>query len=476
MFYSVRTRLSLWFVGALLLVLLIFSFGVYALLASNLQRRTDESLRAALDSMHHLLGYERTEGDTEPEAARNTVAELRYPNMTLAVFTGDGQLLAETLTSNNDHTPLPVLPSEVKEEARFFTLPNPREPHKDAWRVVVRRVRALPTDAPNLIVARQSLQPLTEELESLRQVFLVAIPLALLLAGLGGWFLAREALAPVVAMSEQARRIGADNLSERLPVANPYDELGRLAGTFNELLARLNVAFDQQRQFMTDASHELRTPLSVLHTTAQVTLGQPQRAEIEYRDALSLIEAQTRRLARIVDDMFTLARADAGQRTLERAEFYLDELLAETVQAIQVLGVRSGINIFLQPTTETLYYGDEGLLRQTLLNLLDNALKHTPPGGTISIQMICHSSNIEIVVADTGSGIPPEAQLHIFERFYRADAARSQPATSLHNSSGAGLGLSIARWAAEAHGGTIKLLYSHPTGTAIALLLPFNHA
>jgi len=466
--------LTLWYVGALLLVLLIFSFGVYALLAQNLQRRTDEGLRAALDSMHHLLGYERTEGDTAQEAARNTVAELRYPNMTLAVYTGEGVLLAETLTIGNAHTPLPLLPSEVTAEPRFLTLPDQREPNKDGWRVVVRQVRALPTDAPNLIVARQSLELLTEELESLRQVFWVAIPLALVLAGLGGWFLARKALAPVVAMSEQARRIGADNLDERLPVANARDELGRLAGAFNELLARLHIAFDQQRQFMTDASHELRTPLSIMHTTAQVTLAQSQRAEIEYRDALSLIEAQTRRLARIVEEMFTLARADAGQRTLERTDFYLDELLAEAVRAARVLGERNGINILLQPITETLYRGDEGLLRQTLLNLLDNALKHTPPGGTITIQMAARSSDIEIIIADTGSGIPPEAQSHIFERFYRADAARSQSATASQNGSGAGLGLSIARWVAEAHGGTIKLLYSHPTGTAFAISLPCN--
>ena len=213
-----------------------------------------------------------------------------------------------------------------------------------------------------------------------------------------------------------------------------------------------------------------------MHTTAQVTLGQPQRDEAEYREALALIEAQTQRLARIVEDMFTLARADAGHRALQRAAFYLDELLAETVRAAQVLGERKGINIVLQPTTETLYHGDEGLLRQTLLNLLDNALKHTPPGGTISIQMVSHSSNIEIVVADTGSGIPLEAQSHIFERFYRADAARSQSATLHHNGSGAGLGLSIARWVAEAHGGTIKLLHSRPTGTTFAISLPFNPA
>jgi heavy metal sensor kinase len=258
-------------------------------------------------------------------------------------------------------------------------------------------------------------------------------------------------LKPVVAMSETARRISAQNLDQRLPIANQNDELGQLASTFNQLLARLSAAFLQQRQFMADASHELRTPLYVINTTTQVTLEQPHREESEYRDALMMIDEQSRRLTHIVEDMFTLARADAGRRELQKSSFYLDELTDEAARAARVLATPKGVAVEHSAASESPYYGDEGLLRQMILNLLDNAIKHTPTGGKVSLQLTRESENYLILVADTGSGIPPEAQSHIFERFYRADVARSSQEGS------AGLGLAICRWIAEAHGGTLAL-------------------
>ncbi|MGH9903547.1 MAG: sensor histidine kinase, partial [Pyrinomonadaceae bacterium] len=272
----------------------------------------------------------------------------------------------------------------------------------------------------------------------------VGAPLAsllLALAGLAGFFLARRSLAPVAAMSERARRIGAENLGERLPVANPRDELGRLAAAFNELLARLDASFDRQRQFMADASHELRTPLSVMHTTAEVTLEQPRRAEGEYRDALEMMDAQVRRLSRIVEDMFTLARADAGRRPLRGSDFYLEELIGETARAARMLAERKGVSVEVAGAeAETPFRGDEGLLRQMLLNLLDNAVRHTPAGGRVRVSLARSDSVCEISVADSGRGIPAEARAHIFERFYRADEARARAGTD--GGGGAGLGLS----------------------------------
>lgn len=463
MFDSVRARLTWWYVGVLALTLGVFALGVYALVARQLNRRAEASVSAALDSMRHLLAYERAEGDSEVEAARNTVLELRYPQMALAVFTAEGQLLAETTTPDGAHATLPMDSHAVNETMQLQARSND-------WLVGVQRVQPAPVAAANLIVAQQALSVINEELAALRQALLIAVPLALLLAGLGGWFLARKALTPVVAMADQARRIGAENLGVRLTVTNPRDELGQLAATFNELLARLNAAFDQQRQFMADASHELRTPLSVLHTTAEVMLEQPQRAEREYRDALALMDAQTRRLTRIVEEMFTLARADAGRRPLELAEFYLDELLTETVQAAAVLGARKGVKVALLPVTETPFRGDERLLRQMLLNLLDNAIKHTPTAGAVQISLTSHSQEFELTVTDTGAGIPVEAQPHIFERFYRVDKARSRVEQGA--GSGAGLGLSIARWIAEAHAGSLELQRSGSQGSVFVVRLP----
>jgi two-component system OmpR family sensor kinase len=271
---SIRTRLTLWHVGVLALALIVFSAGVYLLVARDLHRRMDEGLQASAESLAVSLVHERTEGESEAEAANSAVNDLHLLNQAMAVFDAEGRLLAEQPTPHNDHALLPPLDSIPAGALRFFTVPGDSV---EGWRVVARRVKIGAADASYLVVVSQPLETVTDELAMLRRVFLVAVPLALLLAGLGGFFLARKSLAPVVTMSEQARQIGAENLERRLPVANPRDELGQLASTFNELLARLDASFSLQRQFMADASHELRTPLSVMRTTTQVILERPRR-------------------------------------------------------------------------------------------------------------------------------------------------------------------------------------------------------
>jgi two-component system, OmpR family, sensor kinase len=475
---SIRTRLTLWYVGVLALALIVFSAGVYLLLARNLHRRMDESLRTSSKSIALSLVRERAEGETEAEAANSTVEELHLLNQAMAIFNSEGRLIAEKATSDNIHARLSSSDSIPDDEPRLYTTPGE---DGEGQRVAARRVKIRDADPPYLIVVSQPLKSVTEELEMLRSVFLIAVPLALLLAGLGGFFLARKSLAPVVAMSERARQISAEKLERRLPVANPRDELGQLAATFNELLSRLDASFNLQRQFMADASHELRTPLSVMRTTTQVILEKPARDEDEYRDALAMINDQTRRLARIVDDMFTLARADAGRRPLALGSFYRDELITETSRAGSVLAARKGVTIEAAESPEVPYYGDEHLLRQMLLNLLDNAIRHTPAGGRIRVSLAQSVSTCKVMVADTGEGIPLEAQPHIFERFYRVDKARSRPGLEANGDAdngggGAGLGLSIALWIAQAHGGTIELFRSDPTGTDFAITLPLKQS
>jgi signal transduction histidine kinase len=282
-------------------------------------------------------------------------------------------------------------------------------------------------------------------------------------------------------MSERARRIGAENLGERLPVVNPRDELGQLAATFNELLSRLDdaftrqqEAFEQQRQFMADASHELRTPLSVIRAASEVTLEEPDCEASEYREAMATVGEHARRLTRIVEDLFTLARADAGQREIERKSFYLDELVIETARAASVLALRKGVEMECAPAPEAPFNGDEGLLRQMILNLLDNAIKHTPAGGRIRLSLGRRDSEYAITVEDSGAGVPAEARPHIFRRFYRADKARSRAVAA--DGGGAGLGLSIARWIAEAHDGRLELARSDESGSAFIASFPLSSA
>ncbi|MBS1806609.1 MAG: heavy metal sensor histidine kinase [Acidobacteria bacterium] len=466
---SVRTRLTLWYVGVLALVLLGFSLGVYALLARNLHQRLEAGLRGTTEAIAAMIERERAEGESAAEAAKSAIEELHYPQQGLAVYDGRRQLLVAKPAGSGVEAPSPPENLTPSSQITYQTIPATQKNDEDGIRVAWQRVSLTAARNEYWIVVAQPLESIAEELEQLREIFYLAVPLALLVAGLGGWWLARQSLASVVAMSEQARRIGAENLGQRLLVANPRDELGQLAATFNELLGRLHNAFDQQRQFMADASHELRTPLYVIRTATAVTLEQPQRAETEYREALAIVEAQTQRLTRIVEDMFILARADAGQRELQVTDFYLDELLAATVLAARVLAERKGVGLELQ-AAESLYRGDEGLLRQMLLNLLDNAIKHTPAGGAVMVHLLTTQTACEITVTDTGAGIPAAAQSHIFERFYRVDKARSRSENG--KGSGAGLGLAIARWIAEAHHGTLRLKRSDASGSVFVVALP----
>lgn len=494
MLNSVRTRLTLWYIGVLALVLVAFSAGVYALIERNTHRRVDTDLQRTMEGTAGLLAFEVTERESEiaasksesvdeegetrsaeiesiEELTQNVLRDRYLPHQSAAVFDTGGRLLAEQLARGDASRQLTVPLSAFADQINMRTEPETQPASDDERRVALQRV-TIPSGAAYLIVVSQSLKPVKEELEMLRGIFYLAVPVALIVAGLGGSFLARKSLGPVVKMSDAARRMGAENLEQRLPVANPRDELGQLAVTFNELLSRLNAAFAQQRQFMADASHELRTPLSVMNTTAQVTLEKARRDEAEYRDAITIMAEQTRRLARIVEDMFTLARVDAGCRELQKTSFYLDELMAETVRAARVLAVRKGVTVAFAHAHETPYFGDEGLLRQMVLNLLDNAIRHTATAGTVSLQLSRQDSSHLITVADTGAGIPAEAQPHIFERFYRVDKSRTRASEA--NGSGAGLGLSIARWIAEAHEGGLDLRSSDQRGSVFVATLPIG--
>ena len=465
---SVRVRLTLWYVSILAFVLVVFSVVVYELLSRSLNERVDDGLRSVVSVATVSLTHDTEEGQTRQGAAQSTLAELFNPQQVMAILDESGNLLAR-----NEHVSFyPALAdsrSIPDQQVHLYTESEKASGHH--YRVALRRVLIPPANTPYTIVVSQSLSAVEQELESLRKILFYVVPVALLMAGVGGWFLARKSLAPVVAMSERARQMGAGNFEEKLPVANPRDELGQLATTFNELLGRLSAAFSQQRMFMADASHEMRTPLSIIHITAGVTLEQAQRDELEYRDSIKMIDEQTVRLTRIVEDMFTLARADSGRYPLRKSRFYLDELVDETARVASVLGSSGEVKVDVVNSPESTFYGDEDLLRRMILNLLDNAIKHTRPAGSVRLSLMLQDQEYHIEVCDTGTGIPPESQPSIFERFYRADKARSR---SEAHGGGAGLGLSISRWVAEAHGGKLRLAHSDNTGTTFVATLPIR--
>lgn len=460
---TVRGRLTLWYVTALALILVLFGVSVYVMLSRALHRRVDEGLRSTIEISITSLTHDTQEGQSPPSAAQSTAAELSHPQQAMMIFDDRGQVLATHPGEEDLQIQLPDRATIPDADVSLYTIANGSNNH----RIAVRRVTIPPAGTPYIILASQPLKPVEDELESLREILYFAAPVVLLLAGFGGWFLARQGLAPVTAMARSARQIGAGSLDQQLPIVNPRDELGQLATTFNDLLARLNAAFKEQRRFMADASHELRNPLSVMSTAAGVTLKKEHREEEEYREALGIIAEQTRRLSRIVNDMFMLARADAGQYPLRKRTMYLDDLLEEVARAGAVLASDRKASVQLTNLPESVFHGDEGLLRQMLLNLVDNAVKFTPPDGAVTLSLERRADEYLLSVTDAGPGIPPEARRHIFERFYRADRVRTRA-----EDGGAGLGLSIARWIARAHDGDIHLDDSNGTGTKFIVRLP----
>jgi heavy metal sensor kinase len=306
-----------------------------------------------------------------------------------------------------------------------------------------------------------------EELLFLRRILAYVVPIALAVAAAGGWFLARQSLSPVVAMADRARRIGVQNLSERLPVANPRDELGHLAETFNELLGRLEESLARQRQFMADASHELRTPVGITRTAAAVALQQERRDEGEYRDALQIVEQQAARLSRVVDDMFTLARADSGGYPVRATPMYLDEVVDDVVRSSRVVAAAKNVSVEAAVVPSGAFTGDEDLIRRMVGNLVDNAVRHTRDGSSVRVELDETEGGYAIAVKDHGPGIPADIRVQIFERFFRGDASRRSSAQD-----GAGLGLALARWIARAHGGDVVLARSSPAGSTFVISLP----
>ena len=467
MIETVRARLTLWYVTALAAALLVVGGLIYVLLARALYARIDDNLHAVIQIAMTSLANDLAEGQDTQDAARSTAAELASRQQMLAIYDVAGRLLAEEGRDDDLMVALPVLDTIPADDVLLLTVVEVKD-EDDRHRLAFRRVTIDPSGTKYVVVVGSALEPTDEELESLGEILAYVVPIALVMAGFGGWFLARHSLSPVVAMAERARKIGVENLSERLPVANPRDELGRLAETFNQLLDRLEGSLTQQRQFMADASHELRTPVATARTAASVALQQPRREERDYRETLEIIEQQTVRLSRIVDDMFTLARADAGNYPVHKTPMYLDEVMDEVVRAARVLA--SPREVSLEPVTipSAVFSGDEDLIRRLIVNLLDNAIRYAPRGSTVRAGLEQTPDGYAISISDQGPGIPLDHQPHIFERMYRGDAARGRSQAG----GGAGLGLALARWIANVHGGDVALARSSEAGATFTVSLP----
>jgi two-component system, OmpR family, sensor kinase len=461
MFNSVRLRLTCWYTAVLACVLTILALTTYFVLRENFTRRTDTSAAEIADSFFATVTAEIKEESgprSLPRALAIAIDEHQVPEVIFVALAPSGEILA---TSEQEKP----LEEQLKQQLSGLQSFRNIRLNRHRYRSYIRPFASGNTQLT--LVLLQSLHKQNEFLENLAGTFFIVIPLTLALASLGGYFLARRSLSPVVAMSKQAEQISTANLRQRLWIKNKNDELGQLAASFNQLLERVDLSFEQQQRFMADASHELRTPVAILFGEADVALSQEMRSEEEYRETLNILRTEAGRLKDIVDGLFTLTRADAGQYPLMLTDFYLDELVNECARNLRTVAAAKGIALNCNADNELPIRADEGLLRRMIMNVLDNAIKYTPPKGEVLISCWNSNSDYCITVRDTGCGIPQELHARIFERFFRVDKARSH-----EEGSGAGLGLSISAWIAEAHSGKIELSHSGEDGSLFSISLP----
>jgi heavy metal sensor kinase len=478
---SIRARIALWYGAAMALALAIFAAAGFAFVARSSLASTDVALSEALDAMQSAVNLEESEHHPASEYLARLVRDFRFRDMKVAILDrATGRIYSDTAERDASPSPAAAAGAALSRAHVPLRAPDMRDlllaaPEEDEdvstvsagdseVRVLVRPYRAGRLSI--VLGGAHGLRGRERVLHELTLAVAAGIPLLLLAAMAGGWLMARQSLHPVTAMTERAASIGAATLHERLPVKNPRDELGRLATVFNDLLARLDQAFEQQRQFMADASHELRTPVTIMGGEAELALSRGDRPPTELRTALTNIRHESRRLKRIVDDLFLLARGNAGEQLLAPTSLYLGDLARECVQAARSLAGTKGVDLSYDGREELPYTGDEALLRRLIMNLLDNAIKYTPAGGAVELGTGAEDGLYVIEVRDTGPGIPERARSRLFDRFYRARLDRTESDT------GAGLGLAIARWIAESHGGTITLMKSDDRGSTFRVALP----
>jgi heavy metal sensor kinase len=471
MLNSVRARLTLLYVLIFGALLSVFSLSLYALIYKDARDRFDGELEKATRTVANLFHHEMIEnGQEESVAIAHALREYQQPDLFLAFFRDD-KLLAANRSQSAESAPADKHPAAAAAKDFLSLAIARRDPARvtivtdgrDEWRLVAYAPGG--ETAEYVIVVAESRRELIDQMRALRKIFLFSLPAMLLVAGFAGYLLARRSLIPIAEMTAHAERISAENLQDRLPVKNKSDELGKLARVFNDLLARIESSFDNMRQFTADASHELRTPLAIIRGEADVALSQNREPE-EYRETLTIIQDEARCLSGIVEDMLSLARADAGQRQLKLEEFYLNDLVEECVHSARALALNKSLSLNFESSDETAFRGDEDLLRRMVVNLLDNAIKYTPDGGSVSVRLWRDNGLVRLRVTDNGIGIPAEAAARVFERFYRVDKARSRA------EGGSGLGLPIVKWIAEAHHGSVNLESAPERGSSFTISLP----
>jgi heavy metal sensor kinase len=457
---DVRTRLTLWYVAVLATALLIYGASTSLFLVFQLRSQLDHRAIEDLETIKGLLSF----GPDGKLLFHSNYQDQSYPTKMLdpliEVLAPDGTLLYRNELLGNRSLGGSLQPGEM---SGSYSMRSFRLSDGMPVRLVSRQYTL--EGRPRLIRLALSEESLWQRFWQVVAGLLAGLPFVLVFAGLGGYFLARHALSPIERMARRVHEINAERLNARLDVENPHDELGFLAATFNETLGRLERSFEQLRRFTADASHELRTPLTAIRSVGEVGLQKSGAAE-DYREVIGSMLEESVRLTRLVDSLLTIARADSGQIQLERTTLLVVPLVRDVTSLLDVLAEEKGQKVSVAGDDTIQVQGDGTILRQVLTNLLDNAIKYSHSGSRISVRVSrAPGDTVAIEVEDNGPGIPMEHRDKIFDRFYRIDEGRSR------DMGGAGLGLAIAKWGAEAHEGRLELLCPAGGGCIFRLIL-----
>ncbi len=457
----VRTRLTLWYVGMLAVILSVYFAGVSLLLLWQLEGVLKKLGAEELETVKGLL-YVESDGQVGVREDYHHHSDWKQVQESLLeILSSDG-----TILYRNERLGKRTLGGApfLGEGERGYSGRSDRM--SDGTRVILISRKYDLKGHPILIRVGYSQDLIWSQLRGTLLILILASPLVLGGTAWAGYKMVGRTLDPVTKMANRAEQINSERLNERLPVETAENELGHLARVFNAMLARIEQSFEQLRRFTADASHELRTPLAAIRSIGEVGL-QEGGTSAEYRDTIGSMLEEANRLTSIVESLLTLSRADAGQIQMQVSVFPLMAVVRETAALLEVLIEDKRLTFTLTGDENVGVQADRLYVRQAVINILHNAVKFTPVGGTIRASVECRQdSRVELSVEDSGPGIPAEKISHIFQRFYRADDARTG------GNSGAGLGLSLAKWAVEANDGEVGVVSSAGAGATFWIRLP----
>ena len=463
---SIRTRLTFLYASLLAIVVLMFSAATSSVLNWTLRNQVDTSLFKAaedvkVEAMLSIVAQDGGEMLFLDELSMLQINSLKAPGLYVQIWLYDAENHHPQLFDSSWNLlgmgPVGALDPDALENTDEVRRDRMINDHH-------MRVLSVPMELNGQVFGHiqvaSSLRTVDAAIDRLLKIMLIGGAVTLLASLLIGDILTRRALQPIDNIAQTARQItAADDLGLRIPYTGPPDEIGQLTHTFNETLERLERLFNAQRRFVADVSHEMRTPL----TTIQGNLDLIRRYGYD-EEAIEAIDSESRRMSRLVRDLLLLAKADAGRLSLEKALVELDTVVLEVYNQARVLS--EDVEVHMGHFDQAHIMGDNDRIKQLLLNLVSNALKYTPAGGSVTLAMQRSDKWVDVSVQDTGVGIPAADLPHIFDRFYRVDKARSR------KMGGTGLGLSIARWIADAHGGTLLVESEENVGSTFTMRLP----